>query len=248
MKNRFLPFLLIIVLASLAACKKESENAYVYGNDLTRGYYPLNKGHYVLYDVDSTIWDDFTGDSVMRHMQVRYDVADSFTNNEGTKSFQVEVRRRADDSSAFMTNDVFFATPSANALDITQNNLRFRKLVFPVQAGTSWNGTSQIATNDQDLQYFKDWYYTYYNVGQSYNTGNVNFDNSVTVQEVDDTLNNPITMPNVYAERTFSKEIYGFNVGLIYRETTRWTYDQANSSGTYAKKGYRVIMRAVDHN
>jgi len=248
MKNRFLPLLLIVGLMTVAACTKENDNSSIYGNELTRGYYPLTKGHYVLYDVDSTIWNDFAGDSTKRHMQVRYDIADSFRNNQNTISYQIEVRTRATDSSAFVSNDVFYATPVENGLDITQNNLRFRKLVFPVKNGTSWEGNSQIATADQDLQYYADWFYTYYDQGQSFNTGKANFDNTITVQEVNDSLNSPELMPGVYAERTYAKEVYSYNVGLIYREITRWVYDQNPSSGKYARKGYSVVMRAVDHN
>lgn len=250
MKKRFLPLLMIVaVMMTVAACHKETDDTTSYGGELTRRYYPLNKGHYVLYDVDSTIWNDFTGDSTKRHMQVRYDVADSFRNTENSLSYQIEVRTRANDSAAFVTNDVIYATPVENGLDVTQNNLRFRKLVFPVKNGTSWQGNSQIATADQDLQYYADWFYTYYKQGDSYNTGSANFENTITVQQVNDSLNSPEQMPTTYAERRFAKEVYGYNVGLIYREITRWTYDQTSTSGNvYARKGYRVVMRAVDHN
>jgi hypothetical protein len=247
MKKLFLPLLFITAVSTLTACYK-NKGTNIYGDELTRGYYPLTKGHFVLYDVDSTIWNDFTGDSTMKHLQVRYDVADSFRDNQNRLSYQVEVRTRRVDTAVFRTNDVFFVTPTENGLDVIQNNLRFTKLIFPVTAGTTWKGNSQIATADPDLQYFADWYYTYYNIGASYNTGRVNFDNTVTVQQVDDSLNSPAQMPATYAERRFAKEVYGYNVGLIYREVVRWTYDQNPSSGRYARKGYGVVMRAVDHN
>ncbi len=246
MKNRLLPLLFIAAIASFSSCKKENDN--IYGNELTRGYYPLTKGHYVLYDVDSTIYDDFAQTTTLRHMQVRYNVTDSFLDNQLRTSYQVEVFTRKTDTVAFEANDVFFATPTLTGLDVVQNNLRFTKLVFPVAKGTTWEGNSQIPTADQDLQFYNKWYYTYYNIGSPYNTGRANFDNTATVQQVDDSLNSPALMPDTYAERRFAKEIYAYNVGLIYREIINWKYDQNSSTGNYYRKGYAVVMRAVDHN
>lgn len=247
MKKRLLPLLFIAALATLAACQKENDTNYN-GNEPTRGYYPLTRGHYVLYDVDSTIYDDFNQTDSVYHSQVRYEVADSFRDNQNRLSYQVDVRSRKDDSSGFQTNDVFFVTPTLSGLEVVQNNLRFTKLVFPVAAGTSWKGNSQIPTADQDLQFFNDWNYTYYNIGGAYNTGRANFDNTVTVQQVDDSLNSPELMPETYAERRFSKEIYAYNAGLIYRELISWIYDQNPTTTNYYRKGYAVVMRAVDHN
>lgn len=246
MKKWLLPVLFIAIIASISSCKKENDTAY--SNDLTRGYYPLQKGHYVLYDVDSTIYDDFSQTATLRHSQVRYDVADTFLDNQNRVSYQVEVRQRLSDSTGFLTNDVFFVTPTPNGLDVVQNNVRFTKLIFPVAAGKSWEGNRQIPTADKDLQFYNGWFYTYYNIGNPYNTGRAQFENTVTVQEVNDSLNSPELMPDTYAERRFAKEIYAYNVGLVYREFIQWVYDQNPSTQNYYRKGTAVVMRAVEHN
>jgi len=246
MSKRFLPFIAVIAALSLASCTKEKDADY--GPDQSRGYYPLNKAHYIVYDVDSVLWDDFTGDSTHRHSQVRYTTTDTFRDAQQRISYQVDVMKRDNETSPWQTNDVFYVTPTTMGLDVVQNNLRFQKLIFPVADNKTWKGNSQIVVADQDLQYFSGWNYTYSKMGQSYDNSRVNFENTVIVDQVDDKVNNPVTQPADYAERTYGREVYAHGVGLVYREAVRWVYDQNPSTGRYARKGWEVVMRAVDHN
>ena len=249
MMKRFLPFIAIMAVLSLFSCKRENDNAY--GPETTRGFYPLQKGRFVIYDVDSILYNDFTGTTTEHKSVVRYTVEDTFQDNYGRTSYQIDVMSKASDSDAFHTNDVFYVTPTPTGLEVVQNNLRFTKLVFPVANNTTWDGNSQIAIADQDLSWYANvdhlWDYKYSKVGQNYNNGLADYSNTAIVDETDQTLNDPIAMPTTYAERTYFREVYGFDVGLVYREMTRWTYDQ-NSSGNYAKKGFSMTMRAKEHN
>jgi hypothetical protein len=162
----------------------------------------------------------------------------------------MDVHIRNADTAAWRVDDVFFITPTATGIEVIQNNLRFTKLVFPVKDGVTWKGNSQIATNDQDLGYFFDWNYKYMNVGGAYNNGRVEFENTATVQQVDETQNNPDTMPAAFAYRTFGREVYAHNIGMVYRELLHWTYDPNPSPGQpqASRKGYSVVMRAIEHN
>lgn len=246
MSKRFLPFIAVVAALSFASCTKEKGADY--GPDQSRGFYPLNKAHYIVYDVDSVLWDDFTGDSTHRHSQVRYTIVDTFRDAQQRISYQVDVMKRANEASAWMTNDVFYVTPTGAGLDVVQNNLRFQKLTFPVANGKTWKGNSQIAIADQDLQYFADWNYTYSKMGENYNNSRVDFSNTVIVNQVDDKVLDPVTNPTSYAERTYGREVYAHGIGMVYREAVRWTYDQNPSTSRYARKGWEVIMRAVDYN
>lgn len=245
MSKRLLSFIAVATALSFSSCTKEKEPDY--GPDQSRGYYPLHKGHFVVYDVDSVLWNDFDEDSTHRHCQVRYNIVDTFRDAQKRISYQIDITKRSGESDPWVPHDVIFATPTENGLDVVQNNLRFQKLSFPAWNNKTWKGNSQIAVADQDLMYFADWDYRYSHIGESYNNSRVNFENTIIVDQVDYKLNDPVTAPNVYAERTYGREIYGLSVGLVYREAVRWTYDQ-NSQGHYARKGWEVIMRAVDHN
>lgn len=244
MKLRLLPFFaLVLTVSFFSACKKENDESYS-GNP-NEAYFPIKVGHYVEYDVDSTYWDDLRCLKTVHLHQQRYTITDTFTDNQGRASYRVDVLWRRADSLAWEPNSVFYVTSTPTRLEYVQNNLRFIKLIYPVSDGLQWSGNALVATNDQDLNYFFGWNYKYTNMGQSYNNGLMNFDNTVTVEETDETQNNPDTQPRDYAYRTFGKEVYAYGVGMVYREMIHWIYDPNVVS---CRKGYSVIMRATKHN
>jgi hypothetical protein len=85
----------------------------------------------------------------------------------------------------------------------------------------------------------------YSNLLQAYDNGRATFQNTVTVDAVNKTIGDPEATPGAYAERTFMREVYGYEVGMVYRESTHWVYDPTRAA---CRNGYSVIMRAVDHN
>ncbi len=248
MTKRALPFLFFIAIVALvASCKKETEPNDRYYNEATRGYYPLQIGRYVVYDVDSTIWSDFDCTKRTRHLNMRYTVADTFTDNAGRLSYRIDVHQRVPDTGVWTVSNVFYATPTTGGLEVVMNNLRQEKLIFPVDNGLTWHGNRAIDTNVDANKFFGGWLYQYSNYLQPYNTGFAMFDRTVTVNEINDSLNNPEALPNAYAERTFAREVYGYDVGMVYREWTRWTYDPGTAANA-CRKGFSVVMRAMDHN
>lgn len=245
MNKKFLPALLLAALFSIAffSCKKENDDKY--NGDYSKAYFPLQFGRYVTYDVDSTLWDDFLQVKSLHKYQMRYTVADTFRDNENRLSYLVDVHIRKSDSLPWQVHRVINITPTPTRLEYTESNVRFIKLVFPVSDNIEWKGNSLIPADDQDYQYFYDWTYKYSNFTQPFNDGKVYFDNTVTVSQVDEQQNDPETMPAAYAYKTYAKEVYGYDIGLVYREITHWTYDPGIVP---FRKGYSVVMRAVDHN
>jgi hypothetical protein len=235
--------LLLAIPVLLFSCKKETETLEnVYGHT---DYIPLEAGRYVIYHVDSFYWDDFTCTHDTSTMQLRYMVADTFTDNQGRLSYRMDVDIRATPADVWQPHEAVYVTPTAERLEYVQNNLRFIKLISPVLDGATWNGNALINTNNQDLQFFSDWEYTYSNIGDGFDTEHKSYDNTLTVLGTDQALNNPETLPDAYAYRTFAKEVYAKDAGLIYREMTRWTYDH---NVKRCLKGWSVVMRAIENN
>lgn len=246
MNRKFLlvGILAIAISSFISSCRKQTVN-----NDSvqTKAYFPLELGKYVDYQVDSLIYSSFDCSVRESHWLLRYTVADTFTNEDTMRSYRIEIRQRKADSSSWQTQGNILVTPTETNLIYQQSNQKFIKLIFPVVDGLYWNGNSYIVTDDQDNAYFANWVYKYANVGQPYNTGLANFDNTVTVNEADESLNNNDN-PDAYSYRTFYKEIYAKNVGMIYREMTHWVQQPDSSGVNSCKEGYSVIMRATDHN
>ena len=224
----------------LASCKKETEAPYDNTN-----YFPLQVGKYILYDVDSIVHNDFNETSIPYHSQMRYDVVDSFKDNQGRLSYTINVMWRKNTTEPFVPSDVIHVTKTATGLEWVQGNVRLLKMIFPVVEGASWNGNSAVSTLDPQLdEYLVDkygWNYQYANLKAEYDPGNNPFYNTVTVNEADQTTN--IAGDTVYADRNYSQAVYAYGTGLIYKERVFWTYQPKKY-----KKGYELRMRAVEQN
>lgn len=253
MKKSILP-LAIILLGMLLfnSCKKETFTTS--DMEIGHNFYPLEMGKYVVYDVDSLIWDDFLKTKVPSQCQLRYDVTDTFRNDTNELGYLITVRYRKTVADAYVPHDVLYAVRHDNKLVVTHHNLKFIKLTFPVADGINWNGNAMIPLNDSDnVQYDNNnWNYVYTNYDDTYNTGIKLYPHTVTVNEIDDQLNNPDEDSTAYAYKNFSQEIYAYNVGMIYRIRIYWTFQpkspDGNSGGSGYRKGYSVIMKAVDNN
>ncbi len=248
MTKRFLPFLLLLSILTVvySSCKKDADSERFYP-EATRGYFPLQLGRYVVYDVDSVIWDGENCTRKERHLNMRYTVADTFTDKQGRASYRIDVIKRVADTGVWNVSTVIYATPTANGVEVIMNNRSMEKLVFPASEGATWFGNRAIDTNEVANKIYGGWLYQYVNFLKPYNNGRLNFDNTITVRQIADSVGNPETMPGAYAEKTFSREVYAFDVGLIYQEFTHWTYDPSDPVRA-CRKGFSVVMRAIDHN
>lgn len=246
MNRKYLPILLLVVLFSavLFSCKKSkntSPNA-----DKTLQYFPLQKGKYIVYNVDSTLWIDTSCLEYHHTYQLRYQVTDTFTDDQQNVNYVVDAFvNSAKTGGQWVASDVFNVAVTPDGLVVDKDRIKFIKLVFPVVNGTTFNGNKLIDTRDTDYAYFRNWTYSYQNVGQSFTSGLESFDNTVTVAEHDETVGDMNAKPDSLASRTYFKEVYAYNVGLIYSQQTHWTYDP---NFAMCKKGYSVIMQAVSHN
>ncbi|MBX2904395.1 MAG: hypothetical protein KF744_00050 [Taibaiella sp.] len=246
MIKRIAAFLLIatgIVLA-LPSCKKTKQES----GDLTRNYFPLTFGKSVTFEVDSIYYNDITCSQYRVKSQAKYVVTDTFTDRKNFTyrlSYILDVFTRPYEGALWKASGVIILNPTANGLSWTQNGVKYNKMVFPIEEGLTWKGNKDAPVNDSDYTYLKDWNYMYRDYRKSYNTGYVNFNNTVTVLENDESINYPAVDSGVAAMRTYSKAVYAYNVGLVYREITHTTYRAYNSE---CLNGYSVVMRAIDHN
>ncbi len=192
--------LLAIVSVFIYSCKKSQQDKPYFGYD----YFPLTKGHWVIYDVDSIYFNDFTGKIDTFHYQIK----EQFGESEGDpiahdKSTSVTIQRfsRTSESNPWAINWVGFATQLKQRLEKVENNQKIVKLTFPIRIGVTWKGN---AFNNLD-----EWDFKYLEVHESFEVQGQNFDSTVFIQQIDE--------KNLIEERNYS-ERYARNVGLISRE------------------------------
>jgi hypothetical protein len=238
---------LVFTTALLNSCKKDRVVVDAKSSDLYQAFLPLEVGKYIIYDIDSSIWDDTKCIKYTNKYQHEYLVADTFRDAQKRLSYAINVLSRKTPTDKFVVNDVVYYTPGAEQMEYVEKNIRFMRLVNPLVEGKKWKGNILVPSEDQDYNYLQNWNYTYSNVLKPYSNGAINFEKTITVKEVDTILNNPETMPDAYASLLQSKSVYAFRVGLVYREYTYWIYDPIPGSKN-CRKGVGVTMRAVEYN
>jgi hypothetical protein len=255
-KRILLIFLLAIAcFASLFSCKKTVKST----TDPTLNYFPLQLGKYVTYAVDSFYYRGDVCVKIETRCQLKYAITDTYTDNKKRLSYIMDVYFRPYNGGDWIQQSVVLltttptpvfstATPKTTSLLYTQDRTQFVKLIFPIQNGYTWQGNQYAQVQDSAFTYLKNWNYTYQNMGLSYNNGNINFDNTVTVLEDDESTNYPNVDSLQLAYRTYAKEVYAYNVGMIYKEWTHYTYRPTPSDTMQCWDGYSVIMKAIDHN
>ncbi len=246
-----LSFVLLITI--FISCKKESETIQP---ALSTDYAPLKAGKYITYSLDSLVYINFGKVEAHRFYEVKYVFVDSLTDNLGRKGFRTIRYIRSLPAGTFLPDNTSFSLQANNGFEFTENNLKYLKLANPVSEGKMWKGNSAIDVSSQtiDLQYLLDWDYTYTDVGVAKKVGTFNLDNTVTINQRNDSLNLPI-IPNVpignpnatqIASKDFSKEIYAKDIGLVYKEFLHYDYQTAFNNGGYI--GYGVKLTMIDHN
>lgn len=248
MTKRFFGFALIIF--AFASCKKESTTL---DTASVGDYFPLQVGKYITYDLDSTVFTNFNQNITIRHYQAKYQVEDTTTDNLGRKGFIIYRYLRSDSTQGWSIDNVFTAYNTGKSIEFNEDNLRFIKLVMPIDEGFSWKGNSYLPIYPYPMYQStgtsstEDWNYIYDSIGVPLTINSVTISNTLKVNEVDDSLGDPSLQPNEYAYKTYSVEKYGKGIGLIYRENFLWEYQpQYTISPGYT--GFGVKMTIIDHN
>lgn len=240
---KYTSWLFILCALLLSSCKKE----VVPYNDAAMGkdYFPLSIGHFVEYDVDSFYFNDFAKRVDTFHYELKDVVESEFTDNAGRKSFLIHRYKRQDTSYSWSEHHTYYCVENAYNIEVVEDNLRFIKMVFPVKVNTRWDGNVYLPANlITEYKWLSGWEYKYVNINEPFNTGFLNFENTVTINHVDVVVGDSLDMGN-YSERTFSRERYAKNAGLITREVVYWDYQ---SETTKYRKGFMIIYRAKNYN
>jgi hypothetical protein len=241
--SRLYSFLILILINF--SCTKN--NPLV--TDTPADYYPMNVGNYIIYRMDSLKFINVGSKDTIISYLAKEVVEDTITDNLGQLSYRV-VRYLSDTTGTapWTPSIAYMVTPTTGSVDVVENNLRYIKMVTPVQDWISWLGNAHIDTQSDTSQvpYLDGWNYTYANTGQPYSVLAGTIQQTVTVNEV-----NAVTgsANGSFTQTLYSAEIYGKNIGLIYKKFLYSVYQSPNvdyPSG--ATIGYGLTFNMVSHN
>lgn len=246
----------IIILAIgilLFSCNEKEE----FTSESINDYMPLAVGKYITYRIDSTVFTNFGRATEVHKYQVKHEINAQITDNQGRPAYRVYYMIR--DSAGLLPwqqTGTYSITPLNDQLEVQEDNLRFIKLHMPINDGFSWKGNRYIPTNPYDPLYvfsnddnIQDWDYYYDGDLSSFSYGGRNYSDVITVEQMDEAFNVPITTPSSYASLTRSVERYSKSIGLIFRQYELWEY-QPNTGGPGGpyKTGFGITMWMIDHN
>lgn len=210
-----------------AACTDKSVEGPAPEND----YYPVPVvGSFHTYAVTDSTWRDNV--PTVQQFQFRERVADSFTDAAGELAYRVVRSRRATATEAWQDDSTLIVKPTAQTLQLTQNNRRTVELVYPAREGYQWN---RNAYNALDTVVAKN--RAYVQVGQPFSTKQngktYSYDRTVTTADED--------QRNLYY-LIVQRQVYAWGTGRVYRFRRNFVYcDQSGSCvprPTYVYRGF----------
>lgn len=204
LKSKAFYFLsLILFICFTFSCQKDEPSNFNSG----KNYFPDHVGRYVVYEADSTVYDDFNDTVIQYKYLLKEKIESIFTDNEGRPTLRIERYLKwyndsvSYDSMSWQLKDVWSANITSRTAEVVEENTRFIKLIFPVREGEEWNGNSQNTLGTQE--------YEYTTVDEPLILNGLSFDSTLTVLQ--ENVNNLIQQKSY-------KEKYARNVGMIYRE------------------------------
>jgi hypothetical protein len=190
----------ILALALMAglmfSCSKEEGEPTDMGYD----YFPLEQGSYIIYTVESIIWDDNDQTIDTTNYRVKMQIDTTFTDNLGRLSYRWLRYIQADTATRWTYDHTFALTRTAERMESVEGNNRFVRLAFPVKTAISWDVN---AFNTEDALQAK-----YIDVGFSKSIGGKTFDDCALVLLEDNS-----SLINEY----YQEEVYARGIGMIRR-------------------------------
>lgn len=230
------------------SCDKQVTEPYVldYGFD----YFPLEVGKYRVFYSDSILYDPIANgverDTVS--VWIRETVSDTFFDINQQLHYVIERAQKYEPAEPWEITDIWFAVRDSQKAILSEDNMPFIKLTFPVKKFQSWDGNSLlepgtiVEIRGETIEMFKNWAYEVTDIVPLDTTGVDDFADVAIVQQADD---------ENLIEKRFAMEKYARGIGLIYREL--WILDTQIIDPLLpwdqkAQKGFILRQQLIEHN
>ena len=192
----------------------------------TADYFPIEPGHYIIYDVSEERYALTTAPILLLY-QVKETVGPLYTDVTGQPACQLLRYRRMTDAQPWQLDSLWSLRRTRTAGIRTESGRDIVKVVFPVVENTRWNANQFNASGTDE--------YVLRNVGRPVSVLGMTFGETATVvQQNDSTLVGQDKRTEVYARR----------VGLIYKEVAQLYFCTA-SPGCIGKNQVNYGSRQV---
>jgi len=210
-----------VILIYVSACDSKIE---IDPAETGQAFYPLSTGDYREYKVEQIKYSILSTPDTIRYF-LKEQVGDSFINQTGGITYTLNRYKRSDDTIAWVIDSVWTVIKSETNVVVSENNIPFTKLIFPVLDQKKWDGNA-FNTLEEEL-------YSYEYAYQPITLENIDFNSTITVIHKYN--------PDSIVMRDIRNEIYAANVGLIYKESIILHYCTENEC-----LGKQIIEQGLD--
>ena len=187
-------------ISLLSACSEDDE-----GSDVLlfigKEYVSLKVGQEAIYQIDSILYNEFTGRINVVSLQQREYISRTEMDAENRETFIVEIHTRAADSLPWHLNRITKRNLTGYRYEVLDNNVISVPLVFPIVIDKKWNANvlNTLITKE----------YKYKSVNEVFINDSMRYDSTVSVLQFEE---------ENLIEKLYEKETYAADVGLIFRE------------------------------
>lgn len=240
MQLRFILAIGCLLLTVFYACERVVDSFTVTGYE----YFPMEGDKYRVYQIDSTVYDEYNCTVQTVSYQVKEVTGATGTDGEGDTYHAIQRYFRNNVTEPWVLEAVWTEKMESNQIQRVEDNQRFIKLVFPIKQNRRWDGIpfirrdTLVAIRGGSIDLYKDWDdFEVMEMGVPFldTLSNETYPDVVKIMQVDKT--NEI-------ERRFATEIYAKNIGLVYKEM-RILDTQCRPTGTCTGFGDLTQCRGV---
>ncbi len=189
------PFAMFAIIITLMSCDRTNDYKPLnYGYN----YYPIETGNYVIYHVDSLVYNDFTRETDTFRYELKEEIGETFTDLEGRTNYVLRRSFRPVGSNSWQLGDLWSLHRNDFVLERQEENVRLAMLVFPLKLNLSWDGNAFNSDESEAYQVT--------GIDQSLAFNGNSFDSTLTVLEYES---------ENLIERRSSEKVYAREVGLV---------------------------------
>ena len=187
------------LLTFLSSCTQDDTNPKVelfFGQEFIQ----LKTGNEAIFQVDSTIYDEFSGRIKIVSFQQKEVITTEEKDAANRSTYLVEIHKRTNDTLPWRLDRITRRTLTSHRFEVLDNNILTVPLIFPIKNGEKWNVNILNARNEQEYEYSA--------LNESINIRSVTYDSTVTIlQGSEENL----------VERILEEEVYAKGIGLVQR-------------------------------
>jgi hypothetical protein len=204
MKHSSVILTLLLILNGIS-CKRESALPDI--RRLGLDYFPLEINSYKVYDVQEVEYT-LAGERYDNY-QLMSEIESVFINDAGDSIYTINRYIRTDENGQWELVAVWSAERDNYKAIVTEENVAYQKLSFPIQSEVVWDGNAYNIFEEEE--------YRYESVGENFTTDNDQlYENTIIVVQND--------LLDTIVEWDYRIEAHARGIGLIYKEMTNLYY------------------------